>query len=305
MPVPGEAAAPDQAPGHLDGAQPQVVSIDGDLVQFSLHGSELHSTARLLHRTVRAEIRKAVAPGGFLPWLITAAALGIVGAAGVPILTLDPVLRRMLGLTVAASAEVGMSLGMLALAVGAAAYVTREITHGTVMLAKMLVPRMGILFAGRAIAWALFSSAAGLVVALAGVVAGLVSPHVWPSEVWVTVVQVVVAAIACGVASSLVFMAGHMLQPGAHLVAVVLLVVAVVPLAMVVLPTIFPSLEVLAATINSGLIGNLIVQASTVPEVPADSWWEFGAGWLGVALWGVAITIGSFVAFRRSSLGEV
>lgn len=253
----------------------------------------------------RAEVAKLLAPGGVRGWVTVALVLGVVAGVGTVLLALVAEVQEILGMTVADTLSTGPMVVMLALGIAAANYVSREVSDGTVVTAKYLVPNVRTLFVGRLLGWTVLSAAVSAATAVVVLPLAVVVPAVEASRVLTTLVALVLGVLVPAVTVVLVHAGAILLRRGAYIVAVGITVLVVIPLVAAVGQVMLTGPAASAAkAVSAAMVGPLALNAMAVPTGDDGSWLTTGASLLGLLAWlGVAAAL-AFSSFRRSGYGE-
>lgn len=253
----------------------------------------------------RGEIVKLMGPGGIRTWVIAAAVMGIVSGIGAVLLAGIPALQATAPITFPDVITSGPLAVALVLSLAASNYVPREISDGTVMTSKYLVPRSRLLFNARMLAWSVVTVVISLLTSLVAVVAGLISSTIRQSMD----VSSFVAMIPALVVSALIVLLAHagaaLLRRGALIVAVGMTVLVVLPLTMTLAAVTTSGIATTVLTWGSKIIlGSLLLATLQVPTGPDSSWalWAWSAS--GVVVWFVATAALGYRAFRSPGYGD-
>lgn len=245
----------------------------------------------------RAEARKLIRRGGVRTWALLAVVLGNAAGLAFVVVTENETAREALQLTVAGAVGLGPAVALFVLGIATTAYVPREISDGTILTAKTLVPRRLELFLGRLAAW----FALGLTVAAACIVPSLLvavfSPQVGRSGIGVTLASVGVCLVVPALTLCLVHAGALVLKRGAYIVAVTLTLLLILPLTLTLgEAALSGALADLARGLGRILIGPLVVTAMAVPEGEVGTWPELIRANLGLLAW---VAVVGFLAYRR------
>lgn len=99
--------------------------------------------AQTLASVTKAELGKLLARGGIRRWVVAATIVGLAAGVLTILLNHDDGMRASINLTVAGSLSSGPLMVILVLGIAATNYVPREVSDGTIVTAKCLVPVRG------------------------------------------------------------------------------------------------------------------------------------------------------------------
>lgn len=252
----------------------------------------------------RAEFAKLIAVGGPRRWIVFAAVLGAVSAVGAVVLS-QMQFREMSPIPFADLVTAGPTVSALALSLAATTYVPREISGGTVVTSKYLVPRVTVLFLARLFSWALLTGAVGVITMVIGLVAALVPADLRNSAQLADALLLAVALVLCCVLVLLAHSAATLLQRGAVCVAVGMLLLFVLPLAFMVLGIVLPGIAELCNVVVRLTLGALLYGALQLPNELRGDWATWGQSMLGALVWLAGTTALAFLAFRKPGYGDV
>lgn len=262
--------------------------------------------AQTIASITKAEMRKLLARGGIRRWVVVAATVGFAAGLFLILLNHDDELRTSIRLTVAGSLSSGPIMVIVVLGIAATNYVPREVSDGTIVTAKCLVPRTWALFAGRLLAWLILSIAVSGALVLATLTMALLDSDVKPSSVAITLLAAIASVVVPSLTIVLVHAGGLVLQKGAFTVAVGMTVLLLIPLGLAAGQVLLSGwLATVSTRLSDVMLGSLVLNAMSVPE--GDN----GAAWGGLigSVFGLLVWLGSASAlawrsFARPGYGE-
>ena len=247
---------------------------------------------------LRAEVARLLGAGGARPWFIVATAFALVMSLATVLLSMIPEVQELARFDIAGLASSGPMMMLIVLALGVTTTTAREISDGTVLTSKSLVPRSGLLFLARLGAWALTTVVLGAAICAASLVLALIPSGVTGSS-WIDVLAAVATSLGLSVLVLALFHSGTaLLQRGAVIVFVGMLLLVVLPVALGVAGSLVEGAAGDAAMAASrALPGSLLITALQPPSsAPEISWMSWLVAVLGLAAWASAA---SWLAYRQ------
>ncbi len=262
--------------------------------------------AQRLASITKAELGKLLARGGIRRWVVAATVLGLAAGLLTILLNHDDGLRESINLTVAGSLSSGPLMVIFVLGIAATNYVPREVSDGTIVTAKCLVPRTSALFAGRLLAWLALSIAVSGALVLATLTIALLDSSVQPSPVGSTVLAGLMSVVVAALTIVLVHSGALALQRGAFTVAVGMTVLLMIPLGLAVGQVLLSGwLAVVSTRLGEVMLGTLVLNALSVPEgTNGADWGGLLRAVLGLVAWLGATTGLAWRSFARPGYGD-
>lgn len=256
--------------------------------------------------TLRAEISRLLGRGGARTWFIVTIVYGTACVVGIVALASIQEIQDVSAFAVADVATVGPLFGLIVLCLAATSHKAREISDGTVLTSKALVPRSLLLYIARLCAWAVVTFAIGIVTTVAGLLIGLAAPWIGgssPTQVFASVAT----ALFLNVLIVLFFaVTAAWLQRGAMIVFVGLLLVLILPVGLAI-AAFFMSESVATVLMNIAQVlpGALMINSLQPPGEGLDATWpDWGRAVGGVVAWIVALGFLAYTQFRKPGYGD-
>lgn len=266
----------------------------------------------LTTRVIKAEANKLLRQGGIRIGLLVAVLLGLLTAAFV---YLGPIAWSSLEFVVTSSNLAGMVrlaqvMPIYALIIVAATFVPREISAGTMVLSKTLVPRPGYLYSIKLLVWFAVSAGVAALVSAVLLAGGLLTPTLDSSNLLGALLQFVTTTMLVAILSTLTFELAVIFKRGALTLMIYLLAMSAVPIVLNVAEVLLPpNVNSVVGAVGNVLPHHLVDIASKVPGTAGpiagtNPWLSFALGWLGLTIWFVALAFLSYRSFAKSTFGD-
>lgn len=263
------------------------------------------ATAQTLTSVARAEIHKVLAPGGLRVWWFIAVGLGLVSGVGNVFLANLSSVQEILSISVSATVGTGPMILLIVITIATAGYIPQEISDGTIVTAKRLVPRTNILFFGRLLGWGVGSSIPIAITAVIPLPFAILNPAVIRSSMFETAIALFLAILVPVLTVVLVHVGAIILRRGAYIVTVSLALLFFLPLLMAAVEQMMTGIVATAGHwIGAALIGPLIVQAASIPSDGTGTWAATAWSLLGVFGWLAATAAVAYRQFSAPGYGE-
>lgn len=263
------------------------------------------SAAGLIAAVTRAELRKFLARGGIRTSTILAVLIGNAAGLAFVLATLDETAKATLQLSVAGAISLGPAVALFVLGIGVAAYVPREISDGTILTAKMLVPQSRELFLGRLSAWFTIAVAVAASCLVPSLVLALLIPQIQRTSVGVILASVLVSLVVPALTVCLIHAGALVLKRGAYIVAAALTLLLILPLALTLVQMMLPGTWAdISRALDQVLIGRLVVTAMAVPEDGSHTWSAMVTSNLGVLAWLGFVGLIAYRQFCAEGFGD-
>lgn len=253
----------------------------------------------------RAELRRMLRPGGLRTWLWVSAVLATATGLLAVALSGWSVVRESGGINAADVVSTGPITAALVLALASTVHVPRDITDGAVLTSRCLVPRTGILFSARLLAWCRLTAATAVITALLPLPFALTLGDVVSSSPLRVVTAVVISCVLATVLVGLAHGAATLLQRGALVVLAGMTLLIVVPLVTGIASTLTTGFAATVIDVLSRIsLGALLVGALQAPTADGQPWGAWVWSLVGLATWLGLTTAAAYRRFRHPGYGD-